>query len=438
LDALKQKEKNVTQRNEETKAQRKMEDRLLHVRRRFNGGCMNKDSMFDLGAFTLIAVLALITAYLTFGILDSSASAELQQYSVGGAIAGALVSISIFASVYLQLRGSSEKFKQERENAQQRITDMQRDSDNKLEALRAQHQQEQDVFRRQIQELQQKLIRGVPRPIGFVPEVFDQQRFVFARPEAWEHRGGSLVDIVLPLEKMVKDDLFQARFTCSYVPITAEMGSPEDYYQNYQTLMRSADTTLYVEAPVFEYIQLGGDPNSVKSLKLVMREYVEVWKRIDPLMNKEIIEFREIEKSYYQQILNDEQAKVEATTNQAQDAAAAPNTPEQAKVEAATNPAQDAVAAPNTAEQPAPAEPPKTLATPEMPNAPEQALASTDESITVEQPKSFVLEVLRMIVICYNENLENVLFFDFWDDTSDFANSSDIFNKILQSTRFLT
>ena len=92
---------------------------------------MRKDKIIDLVAVVTIALVSLLTAYVCFGLLQSEASGEFQQYSVGGAIAGALASVSLLSTTYLQIRKSGGEIQKLREANQ---------------------------------ELQQKIIRGAPRP----------------------------------------------------------------------------------------------------------------------------------------------------------------------------------------------------------------------------------------------------------------------------------
>src|SRR4051812_26090290 len=122
---------------------------------------MDKRKIGDLFAVCVCVIFALITAYLTFGILQSQATTQNTVYSLGGAIAGALVSFSIFFVAYRQLITSSG---------------------------------EEEKLRDRIQELQQKLIRGAPRPKSFEIEVDERLRLVLARPGNWEPKGGTIFD----------------------------------------------------------------------------------------------------------------------------------------------------------------------------------------------------------------------------------------------------
>jgi|SRR4028119_44025 len=92
-----------------------------------------KDKVFDVLVWILIIAFGLVTAYVTFEILNSQAEAEIQGYSFEGAFAGFIISSSVLASIYLQLRKSS----------------------NEVENLRAENRT-----------LQRKLLRGTPVPWG--------------------------------------------------------------------------------------------------------------------------------------------------------------------------------------------------------------------------------------------------------------------------------
>src|ERR1700693_5805249 len=99
---------------------------------------MRSEKILHLVVWLLIAAVGLGAAYHCFGILSSQAGGRYQQYSVGGAIAGAVISWSVLLSVYLQVRGSSDELRD---------------------------------LRRRSEECQSKLIRGAPRPQGFDTEV---------------------------------------------------------------------------------------------------------------------------------------------------------------------------------------------------------------------------------------------------------------------------
>ena len=72
----------------------------------------DREKFVDISIIVIIAAVGLFTAFLTFGILDSQASAKNPQYSVGGAIAGALISWGVLGSLYRQFRQSSDTLRQ--------------------------------------------------------------------------------------------------------------------------------------------------------------------------------------------------------------------------------------------------------------------------------------------------------------------------------------
>ena len=129
---------------------------------------MRSEKFFDLMVLVFIAAAGLATAYVCFGVLSSQANGRFEQYSLGGAITGALVSWSFLTTIYLKVRKSGDE----------------------LETLRKANQ-----------ELQGKLIRGAPRPEGFDIEVDERQRIVLARPKDWEPKGGIIFQLELPEKK---------------------------------------------------------------------------------------------------------------------------------------------------------------------------------------------------------------------------------------------
>lgn len=200
---------------------------------------MDKNKLFDLIVVLFIVAAGLGTAYVTFGILQSSAEGSIQQYKVGGAIAGALISWSMLASLYLQIRKSS----------------------GEVEELRERNQ-----------ELQQKLIRGAPRPSGFDTEVAEQQRIVLARPKDWVRRGGIIFDYEQPGAELIGGDIFSARFTSSFIPVTEEHKDRDRYYKAFPATIDRAFIASYTP----EVVYLGGEPNGIKSLKFICRQYARV------------------------------------------------------------------------------------------------------------------------------------------------------------------
>jgi hypothetical protein len=211
---------------------------------------MDKEKILDIIIFVVIAGIGVFTAYITFGILNSQAQATIQRYSVGGAIAGALISWSLLTSLYLQIRQSSTELRE---------------------------------LRKQNEELQQKLIRGTPHPPGFVIEISEQQKIVLARPEIWERRGGVVFDFELPDKLLKTDDFVPPRFTCSFTPIPEDITASE-YYEKYLERFNGPLTSSYTR----ESVGLGGEPNSIQSLKVIAHEWVQITLSKNPITGKEM------------------------------------------------------------------------------------------------------------------------------------------------------
>lgn len=158
---------------------------------------MHRSDIFDLGIWFAIAIVGLVAAYVTFGVLQSTASGTSHGIVVGGAIAGAIVSWGVLTSVFLQVRTSSGEL---------------------------------EMLRRKIEELQQKVIRGAPRPPGFDTNVSERHRIVLANPREWEPRGGTIFDLSEPDELHRSGDPFPAVFNCYSYPF--RFGDPEHYHRN--------------------------------------------------------------------------------------------------------------------------------------------------------------------------------------------------------------
>jgi len=190
----------------------------------------------DLIAVIVIALLGLFTAYVTFGILESTTEGKIGLYSVSGAIAGALVTSSLLASIYLQFRKSSD---------------------------------EVQTLHRRIEELQYRVMRGAPRPEGFETEVDERHRLVLARPENWASKGGLLYDLCDHDVTAQTIDIFPSQFRVYYHPL--EGSDAESYYSK---VIEEWDTDPVILKPVSEYIMVGGEEGPIKTLKLSSRQYV--------------------------------------------------------------------------------------------------------------------------------------------------------------------
>lgn len=423
------------------------------------------EKVFDLAVWFLIATIGLVAAYVCFGILTSAAEGKYQAYSIGGAIAGAIVSWGVLTSVYLQLRGSSTE----------------------LEDLRERNEQ-----------LQNKLIRGAPRPQGFETEVDERQRIVLARPKLWRPKGGTIFELELPNDAMRAGDSFPARFHCFCMPIEKSDGSTrESYYERELKELRQALEGQVVSSYTSEKVRVGGGQSAVECLKVIVHQFAEVrtgpspetgkiqrnWSLVNRsdfvgqlhgiapsilvigkveevtifgwgirraancYVNKEKREWRFVDPSTIAVSLKPDDVKTETTLEfvfENPDTAgirsnalviqvvrrsssgtavedAVPLGAHAVRVSEATN------AEASEGSETAPQQPVVVVATTENPAA----------VSTPAEPQVTYQEVARMRVVCFHEALETVYYFDFWDDVKDFVESSAVFNQVLASARFL-
>lgn len=130
-----------------------------------------------------IVILSLGAAVICFRILESSAEATLQNWKVGGGIAAFLVTASFLASTFLSL-------------------------------YRLLTTEQLEDYRKYIQELEAKLIKGAPCPPNYTIDVDEKHKLVFARPQEWEPKGGVLYTYV---EKKKPNDDFVANFNVTFI-----------------------------------------------------------------------------------------------------------------------------------------------------------------------------------------------------------------------------
>lgn len=127
---------------------------------------------------TLVGLLSLGVAYVCFNILQSSAEASLRNYKLSGAIAAFLVTASFLSTTIITF-------------------------------YRILTSQQIDDYRKQIQELQAKIIKGAPCPPGYTIDIDEKHDLVFARPKEWEPREGILYAYV---EQSKPNDAMVANF----------------------------------------------------------------------------------------------------------------------------------------------------------------------------------------------------------------------------------
>jgi hypothetical protein len=380
---------------------------------------MRTDTWIDLIAVVVIALVGLLTAYVCFGLLQSEATGEFQQYSVGGAIAGALASASLLSTTYLQIRKSSGELQKLRENNQA---------------------------------LQQKIIRGAPRPTGFDTEVSERQRIVLARPKDWKPRGGIIFEYELPQTEARKYDEFRARFRCSYSMISKDDEAQQQLSENgpkewrsssdsealrrcYERVRQNTLNDTCVQSHTSEFVYLGEESQAIKCLKIIAHEYVGIHVQKDPLSGKEATYWNPISRDVYEHLTNNSRAGVlgrpvmpshsgqeERLDRSGNDLANNDTAPAQTavkdRVEITDRPQTSSVA--GNEEEPG-----------------QEQFHQKDG--TVLPPRQVrPAKIMHMSVICFHQDLETIFYFDFWDDEDDFVESSTVFNQILASTRLLT
>ena len=462
---------------------------------------LQTDRVFDLVAWALIFLAGLFAAYVCFGILNSQASGTLREYSVGGAIAGALVSWGTLTTIYLKLQRSTSQADELR-------------SKNEASELRRSNEVEQ--LRKRVEELQSKLIRGAPHPDGFSIEVAERQSIVLARPQNWMPKGGTIFELELPDfdphnpdKTMQEADKFPATFRCSFVPIpkgdNGQLVGREKYYAHELKSLQNAASSYNPTVLSYnsEIIQMGGEPAAIESLKIIARQFLKIV--IGPSPDTGKIErtwwmisrdeyvghilgaaqappragqppaiivygsgFREGAVCYVNgrprnvvplgDKIVESGAKVQSALV-ALDAADLGITPRTIEV-IIENPETDGLrtnawhlevkALPPVAANPESlsAETPTSPSPAQVPN--DKADPATDKKTPPaatpeaappppDKNRSQVVyrQVSRMRVVAYHERLTTVYLFDFWDDVADFVQSSSQFNEIIASTRFL-
>lgn len=184
-----------------------------------------------LGFFVL---LSLLVSWITFGLLDSSATAEIRGYKLGGAIAAfaftAALLFTAFHNVYRLITADQEYVKK-------------------------------------IAELEAKLIKGAPCPPGYSIEIDERHKLVFARPTNWKPWEGYLYKYVEPPRSPGR---FVANCDVRYRPLSELLHTDEDLDPSkphmlvpfYEQIAQKT-TSKFPGSTTQEYIEVDG----LKSLK---------------------------------------------------------------------------------------------------------------------------------------------------------------------------
>jgi len=260
------------------------------------------------------------------------------------------VSAGVLTSIYLQVRKSSDEVK---------------------------------TLRNRNLELQRKLLRGAPRPLGFETEISERERIVLARPGEWQPSGGIIFDYQLPPDTLPTEDRFPPQFRVTYQPIEEDKDNRRSKHpdveqtQYYVSVQNNLEGLLDDHEGVLdkyaswqsysaEYISLGGDTQPIKSLKFIAHEYVHVdIKPPDRMHTRSAVRWRPITKGEYDSKANGKNA-------------------------------------------------------------------------SAPQLRAFDTEIIYVFVVCYCQQLNTIYHFHFWDDMHSFVASSEQFNQIINSVRFLT
>lgn len=385
-------------------------------------GKVNKEKLFDLIAVIVIALAALLTAVVCFGFLESQAGAKNSVYSVGGAIAGALITIAVLTSTYLRIRHSSTEWEKVREADLQQI----------------------EALRRANQELEQKLIRGAPRPRGFETQVAERQRIVLGIPNDWEPRGGVLFDFELPADQMDVNDVFPARFTCSFSPLQRDAARTTAPLEVYASYLHAMLTNQFIESPqttASELVYLGGESERISCLKIVTQEYVSVEVTKDEVTGKRQFYWKKLTPNDYQRSLEPaastespaaegaslQEPKQDGLMKNNQANASTPSAPLTEDQRGTPSETQgSSITEQNEKENPAQAA--QAIGEPQA--------ADTDASSPSEG--MWTAPIRHMSVICFYQELNTIFLFDFYDDNDDYIFASGVFNEILASVRFLS
>jgi hypothetical protein len=408
----------------------------------------------------VIAVLGLVTAGFCFGVLKSKAEVGVG-YSAGGAFAGALIAWSALGALYLQFNRSSTF-----------VRDLLREN----------------------QSLQNKVLRGAPRPNGFDSEVDERSRLVFARPGDWQPGGGLIFDFQSPFEPGTAVDIFPARFRVFTEPIDPEeLASEEDTQAAYYRAIESA-TRQAADGRVSatEIVYVGAEPDGARSLRTTSRTYARATVLRDPNKARPTFSWEyvteDVFQSYVRQCVADALRSVRA-----QNKTGVPSTGLDAM--SADSRVVDEVSArvitdlesgsfrheeskggligaleadlserygpsngqPNGGSESARSVEGSANGEEESPHsidedadgaglrssngAPSQPAREGADAVTAVQPTAVVWEeilpIVRTTVICYQKNLRQIFYFDFADNPADYVESSESFNQILRSVRFL-
>lgn len=370
-----------------------------------------------LGIALTIGLFGVFVSAVTFGVLRSSAEGEVQGITVGGAIAGAVVTWLVVGALYIRLKKSSDV-----------VAEFTRRTETEIAALR-----------RQNTELQRKVMRGLSMQEGFTPESVDRQRIVLAHPEDWVALGGTVFQLMAPDSTKALElddgqtvdmvDVLPASFILNHYTLEGE-GRYDDPEATYAMLIKQLEADPSVVGYTAERVKLGagGDPNAgYASLKVITSEAMWVKLQRDPVLGNIDRQWGPLTFDSLQLIgayLTEKDELGESTprdfTEQDEPIADEPASVEPVFTEDEEIEIEVLL---------------DTLGEPRMTLArgPEHIAFSRGRLSELHMP----IVVQRMRVLCVNPDIGKIFEFDFVDDAADFEDATATFNAILDSVRFL-
>lgn len=304
----------------------------------------------DLVVVSVIAVLGLVVAVVTFGLFQSSATVQSDVYSLGGAFGAAVVSWSILIPFYNRSRNST-------------VT-------NYAGATAA--AQELERLQRENAKLKSKLTRSVRRPAGWEIEVDERLQVALARPSGWVRRGVIFDFQEDPHDRQKRDDLFPMEFKVSYGLKPDGYPDADRYYAWFRDRWYDDKSNRpWMDSYTVEYVYVGGEQSKVKSLKIISDCFAEIpTDEAEPYVNWDYVKRDVFEEGLKASLSN-----------------------------IASSSAQD-------------------------------VLPDTGRQIRYAR-------IRKTMIVCYHQELDHVYFFEGIDNVDDFTTSTETFNDILDSVRFL-
>lgn len=298
-----------------------------------------------------------------------------------------------------------------------------------------------------------KLIQGAPEPDGFHREVDERRSIVICRPKTWLPQSGSIFTFKCPDEILREGDSFAPQMELSYYHIDDEALTMDKYYD---TMRRNFEDGVGRHGGPYrsEMVTVGGS-RGIPSLKLVARSYFRVVtqkSRLTGKVDRQVLrankdEFAAHVRRRVEDIVGETQQPVRDTQPDATKAwdrlrhsrNLTTAISEQAEHELESGRLEyrdlrefvvkkinddarlDGEQLDATTDDPA--------------DGASLLLSAGDANGSVEQEE--ILPVAEVIVCCFHETLKRVYFFEFADNSSDYATSSATFNAILATARFL-